>query len=44
VALLLALPACALCVWRLWRYYGANPMAGGVEAPLRLLLEPPTPP
>jgi MFS family permease len=43
-ALLLALPACGLCIWRLWRYYGANPTAGDIEAPLTQILEPPAPP
>jgi hypothetical protein len=36
IAIALALPAAGGCAWLLWRYYGANPGAGGVEVdPLR---------
>jgi MFS transporter, DHA1 family, inner membrane transport protein len=44
VAILLALPAAALCAWLLWRYYGANPAAAEVEIALPLFAEPPAPP
>jgi len=44
VALLLALPAIAVCIWLLWRYYGANPSAAEIELALPLIPEPPAPP
>jgi hypothetical protein len=43
VAILLALPAAALCAWLLWRYYGANPAAAEVEVALPLVPAPPGP-
>jgi MFS family permease len=41
--LLSAIPAIAGVFWRLWRYYGAHPTAGGAEIVPELALEPPAP-
>ena len=43
ISILLAVPGSAVAGWLLWRYYGANPTAGGIEVPIAVVLEPPAP-
>ncbi len=44
LSLALTIPGAAVAAWVLWRYYGDNPGAGGVEVPIELLSEPAHPP
>jgi hypothetical protein len=44
ISLVLTIPGALVTSWLLWRYYGANPGAGGVDVPIELLTEPPHPP
>jgi DHA1 family inner membrane transport protein len=44
VSLALTIPGALVTGWVLWRYYGANPNAVGVDVPVELLTEPPHPP
>ncbi|HEY2707544.1 MAG TPA: MFS transporter [Caulobacteraceae bacterium] len=41
--MLLGVPCAAIAAGLLWRYYTANPMAGGVEVPIERLTEPAAP-
>jgi hypothetical protein len=36
----LTIPGAAIAAWVLWRYYGANPGAAGIDVPIELLTEP----
>ena len=44
ISLSLTIPGALVTGWVLWRYYGDNPNAVGVEVPVELLTEPPHPP
>ena len=44
ISLALTMPGALVTGWVLWRYYGANPGAVGVDIPVELLTEPPHPP
>ena len=44
ISMVLTIPAALIAAGMLWRYYGANPGAGGVEIPVAMLTEPPHPP
>jgi hypothetical protein len=44
ISMVLTIPAALIAAGMLWRYYGANPGAGGVKIPVAMLTEPPHPP
>jgi len=44
ISMALTLPGAMVAACVLWRYYGDNPGAGGVDVPAALLTEPPHPP
>lgn len=44
ISMALTVPGAAIAAWVLWRYYDANPGAGGVDVPIEFLTEPPHPP
>lgn len=44
ISMALTVPGAVVAAGMLWRYYGANPGAGGVDVPVAMLSEPPHPP